>query len=66
MPRRIDQSVASIGWPARPLWFCPEDKMKVWWASRVDPAARYGRLVEFAEEHGLVDEMRFWHRRWPH
>jgi archaemetzincin len=47
---------------ARPLWFCPEDEMKVWWASRVDPAARYARLVEFAEEHGLVDEVRFWHR----
>ena len=47
---------------ARPLWFCPEDEMKVWWACRVDPAARYARLAEFAEEHGLVDEMRFWHR----
>ncbi len=36
--------------------------MKVWWACRVDPAARYVRLAEFAEEHGLVNEMRFWHR----
>jgi len=47
---------------ARPLWFCPEDEMKVWWACRVDPAVRYVRLAEFAEEHGLVDEMRFWRR----
>ena len=31
----------------RPLWFCPEDEMKVWWACRVDPKARYASLVEF-------------------
>jgi archaemetzincin len=47
---------------ARPLWFCPVDEMKVWWACRVDPAARYARLADFAGEHGLVDEMQFWHR----
>jgi archaemetzincin len=47
---------------ARPLWFCPEDEMKVWWACRVDAAARYARLVEFAESHGLADEARFWRR----
>jgi hypothetical protein len=23
---------------SRPLWFCPEDEMKVQWACRVDPA----------------------------
>jgi archaemetzincin len=47
---------------ARPLWFCPEDEMKVWWACRVDPAARYARLAELAEAHGLGDEARFWRR----
>jgi archaemetzincin len=47
---------------ARPLWFCPEDEMKVWWACRVDPAARYARLAEFAEAHGLGGEGRFWRR----
>jgi archaemetzincin len=47
---------------ARPLWFCPEDEMKIWWACRADPAARYARLDEFAEAHGLADEGRFWRR----
>ena len=45
---------------SRPLWFCPEDEMKVWWACRVDPAARYDRLSQFADEHGLAPEARFW------
>jgi archaemetzincin len=45
---------------SRPLWFCPEDEMKLWWACRVDPASRYGRLAAFAEAHGLDAEARFW------
>ena len=24
----------------QPIWFCPEDEMKIWWACRVDPAER--------------------------
>ncbi len=44
----------------RPLWFCPEDEMKVWWACQADPAARYESLVEFARNHGLDREARFW------
>jgi archaemetzincin len=47
---------------ARPLWFCPEDEMKVWWACRVDPRTRYERLVEFAGAHGLDREARFWEK----
>jgi archaemetzincin len=45
---------------ARPLWFCPEDEMKIWWACRVDPAERYGRLAEVAARNGLEREAEFW------
>jgi archaemetzincin len=45
---------------ARPLWFCPEDEMKVWWASRIDPVKRYDGLIKFANAHGLDAEARFW------
>jgi archaemetzincin len=45
---------------ARPLWFCPEDEMKVWWACRIDPAVRYDRLAEYAGAHRLSAEVRFW------
>lgn len=47
---------------ARPLWFCPEDEMKVWLACRLDPARRYARLAEFARSNGLEEEARFWSR----
>jgi archaemetzincin len=43
-----------------PLAFCPECEMKVWWACRVDPAARYRRLAALAESHGLKVEARTW------
>jgi archaemetzincin len=45
---------------ARPLWFCPEDEMKVWWACRVEPKSRYERLAAFAGAQGLDREARFW------
>ncbi len=45
---------------ARPMWFCPEDEMKVWWACRVNPAERYGRLAEVAARNGLAREAEFW------
>jgi len=45
---------------AQPIWFCPEDEMKIWWASRVDPADRYRRLADFAATHGLEREAEFW------
>jgi archaemetzincin len=44
----------------RPLWFCPEDEMKLWWACGVEPAARYRRLAEFAERHAMRREAEFW------
>jgi archaemetzincin len=47
---------------ARPLWFCPEDEMKLWWACRLDPASRFARLAELAEARGLDSEGRFWRR----
>jgi archaemetzincin len=45
---------------SRPLWFCPEDEMKVWWACQLDPGDRYERLAEFADAHGLTEEAAFW------
>ena len=44
----------------QPIWFCPEDEMKIWWACRVDPAERYRRLAEFAARYGLEREAEFW------
>lgn len=44
----------------QPLWFCPEDEMKVWWACRIEPEARYRTLARFAETHGLDREARLW------
>src|SRR5262249_23679203 len=44
----------------RPMGFCPECEMKVWWACRVYPASRYQRLAEFAESRGLDREARAW------
>jgi archaemetzincin len=44
----------------QPIWFCPEDEMKIWWACRVDPAERYCRLAEFAATYGLEPEAEFW------
>ncbi|MBX6313191.1 MAG: hypothetical protein IRY99_09795 [Isosphaeraceae bacterium] len=44
----------------RPLPFCPEDEMKVWWGCRIDPLRRYQRLAEFAEALGLDREAQTW------
>ena len=30
----------------QPMWFCPEDEMKIWWACRANPAERYRRLAK--------------------
>lgn len=45
---------------ARPMWFCPKDARKVWWACKADPLKRYRSLAEFAEKHSLNDEAKFW------
>ena len=45
-----------------PMWFCPEDEIKIWWACSVDPAERYRRLVECAVAHGLEAEAEFWRK----
>jgi hypothetical protein len=45
---------------ARPIWFCPEDEMKIWWARGVEPADRYRRLAEFAGTRRLEQEASFW------
>lgn len=44
----------------RPMWFCAEDEMKVWWAFGADPAQRYEQLIAFADTHGLAPEARVW------
>jgi archaemetzincin len=46
----------------RPMAFCPECEMKVWWAGGVDPRARYTRLADFANRNGLKGEEDFWTR----
>ena len=46
----------------QPMWFCPEDEMKVWWGFGMDPAERYRGLAEFAQAHGLRPEADFWRR----
>jgi archaemetzincin len=45
---------------ARPMGFCPDCEMKVWWACRIDPASHYQRLAEFAEPRGLDRETQAW------
>jgi archaemetzincin len=44
----------------RPVGFCPECEMKVWWACRLDPARRYSDLAAFAASHGLDEAGRAW------
>jgi len=44
----------------RPLAFCPVCVLKLWWATAVDPVARYQRLVEYAQRLGLAEEATFW------
>jgi hypothetical protein len=36
--------------------------MKIWWACRVDPTARYRPLAEFAAAYGLQCEAKFWRK----
>jgi len=43
-----------------PIWFCPEDEMKIWWGFGADPAERYRQLAEFSETHRLEHEAAFW------
>jgi archaemetzincin len=46
----------------RPLWFCPDCELKLWWNCRLDPIDRYRRLASFAERNGLAAEAHFWTR----
>lgn len=45
---------------SRPLGFCPECEMKVWWGCRLDPEERYTRLIGFARMHDLDLEAKTW------
>jgi hypothetical protein len=47
----------------RPIWFCPEDEMKIWWGCRVD----LGRVLppavaELAATNGLEREEELWRK----
>jgi archaemetzincin len=46
----------------QPVWFCPEDEMKIWWACRAQPAERYRRLAGCAATYGLEREADFWRK----
>jgi archaemetzincin len=46
----------------QPMWFCPEDEMKIWYGFGADPTERYRELGEFGERHGLDREASFWRR----
>ena len=45
---------------SRPLGFCPECAMKVWWACRADPRTRARHLAAFAAACGLEREAQAW------
>jgi archaemetzincin len=45
---------------SRPLYLCPQDAPKVWWSCSADPARRYARLIEFAEQQDLTAEATYW------
>jgi archaemetzincin len=45
---------------SQPMWFCPEEEMKIWYGFRVDPGVRYRGLVEFCERYALAQEAAFW------
>jgi archaemetzincin len=45
---------------SRPMAFCPQCEMKVWWIRACEPRARYARLAELAHSLGLPEEARFW------
>ncbi|MFO0908070.1 MAG: archaemetzincin [Isosphaeraceae bacterium] len=47
---------------SQPLWFCPDDECKLWWACRDEPGPRYARLAAFADAHGMKAEADFWRR----
>jgi len=46
----------------RPLACCPECVAKVCWATGADPIERYKKLAEFAKQHGLTPEERFYNK----
>ena len=46
-----------------PMPFCSECDLKLWWACRLDPVARYIALADFAKVRGLAKEEGEWRRR---
>ena len=46
-----------------PMPFCSECDLKLWWACRLEPAARYTALADFAKARGLTKEETEWRHR---
>lgn len=47
---------------SQPLYLCPECHAKISWATAADPVARYERLAEFCEQHGLKAEQTYFRK----
>jgi hypothetical protein len=47
----------------RPLAFCSECEMKIWWACGLDPVARTRSLLEFCERRQLTNAANDYRRR---
>lgn len=43
-----------------PLYLCPECVAKVWWSTRVDPEARFRKLLQFCQRNQLADEAEYY------
>lgn len=46
-----------------PMPFCSECELKLWWACRLDPVARYTALADFAQTNSLTRAETEWRRR---
>ena len=46
-----------------PMHFCSECDLKLWWVCRLEPAARYTALADFAKARGLTKEEIEWRHR---
>jgi archaemetzincin len=45
-----------------PLWLCPHCLAKLTWATKVDPEARFEKLIDFCKANGLRKERAFYEK----
>jgi hypothetical protein len=45
-----------------PLWLCPHCLAKLTWATKVDPAKRFQKLIDLTEAAGLRAEQAFFEK----